>query len=135
MGMLEWSDALSVGVGEIDVQHQGLVEMVNRLYDSMKSDSAAVVLLATVEEMRAYAVVHFDTEERLMAGHAYPELGGHMAEHRDFTAKVSQVQSDCGSGKCALSMDILNFLSNWLVTHIHDTDKKLGAFLVAKGVH
>jgi hemerythrin len=31
-------------------------------------------------------------------------------------------------------MDILNFLSHWLVTHINGTDKTLGTFLSGKGV-
>ena len=35
MALLQWSENLSVGVVEMDRQHQKLVELVNRLYQAM----------------------------------------------------------------------------------------------------
>lgn len=134
MPMLEWNDSLSISVAEVDTQHKGLVDMVNTLYDSMKGEAAAAMLLGIVDEMRRYTEVHFGTEEKLMDQYAYPDTPAHKAEHRDFISKVAQVENDCKIGKSTLSMDVLNFLSNWLVTHINGTDKRLGMFLSGKGV-
>jgi len=33
-----------------------------------------------------------------------------------------------------LSMDVMNFLKNWLSKHISDTDKKYGKYLNDKGL-
>ncbi len=134
MSMLEWNDSLSVKVPDIDEQHKSLVNMVNTLYDAMKDKADGTILLGIVNDMRQYTEVHFSTEERYMERYADPEFVRHKAEHVDFIAKVNQVESDCKSGKCSLSMDILNFLSSWLVTHINGTDKKMGAFLVKQGL-
>ena len=87
-----------------------------------------------VDEMKKYAASHFATEEKHMKAHAYPDFVTHKAEHDKFVTKVLQVEKDCKSGKCAMSMDILNFLSNWLVDHIKGTDKKYGPFLNERGL-
>jgi len=134
MPMLEWNDSLSIRVAEVDAQHKGLVDMVNTLHDSMRGDAGGEALLGIVNDMRRYCDEHFRTEERLMESHAYPDAPAHMTEHQDFTAKVAQVESDCKTGKASLSMDILNFLCDWLVTHIDGQDKKLGQYLVSRGV-
>jgi hemerythrin len=134
MAMLTWNDRLSVSIRELDDQHKKLVAMVNNLHDSMKSGKDDTVLLNIVDEMKKYAASHFGTEERYMKQHAYPEFPAHKAEHDKFVAKVLQVEKDLKSGKCAMSMDILNFLSSWLVDHIKGTDKKYGPFLNERGI-
>lgn len=134
MPMLEWNDDLSVMVAEVDEQHKKCVDMVNELYDSMRSSSSDETLLKIVDDMRNYTEFHFTTEEKLMEQYGFNGLQEHKQEHEEFIAKVGQVEGDCQSGKGSLDMEVLNFLSNWLVTHINDTDKKMGEFLASKGV-
>ncbi len=132
--MLDWSDSLSVHVEEIDAQHKSLVGMVNRLYDAMTANHSKQALTEIVNDMREYSEVHFATEEQYMDRCNYPDRDAHKSEHRDFIAKAAEVERDYRQGKISLSMDVLNFLSNWLVTHINDTDKKLGEFLSTQGL-
>lgn len=134
MPMLQWNQELSINIAEVDAQHSTLVDMVNNLYDSMTAGSDEAVLLNTVNRMANYTVEHFSTEERHMEKYNDPGMPAHKEEHRDFVEKVLQVEEDLKSGRVVLSMDILNFLSSWLVTHINGTDKKMGAFLVENGV-
>lgn len=134
MVMLTWNDRLSVNIKEIDDQHKKLVDMVNNLHDSMKSGKGDTVLMKIVDEMKKYAASHFALEEKYMKTHAYPDFTKHKGEHDKFVAKVLQVEKDCKSGKCAMSMEILNFLSNWLVDHIKGTDKKYGPYLNERGL-
>jgi hemerythrin len=135
MALLTWNDRLSVNIREIDAQHKKLVDMVNGLHDAMKEGKAEAILMKIVAEMKTYAASHFGLEERYLKNHAYPEYTVHKSEHDKFVAKVIQVEKDCKSGKCAMSMDILNFLSDWLVNHIKGTDKKYGPFLNNLGIH
>jgi len=133
MAMLEWNDSLSCHVAVVDTQHKKLVDMVNTLYDSMKGESTDAALLNIVDEMTKYTVYHFNTEEELMDQYDDPETEAHKNEHKDFIDKVAKVEADLKNGSAVLSMDILNFLSGWLVTHINDTDKKMGTYLASKG--
>jgi hemerythrin len=135
MALMTWNDRLSVQIREIDSQHKKLVDMVNELHDSMKEGKAETILMQIVGDMKHYAASHFGLEEQYMKKHNYPDYPAHKIEHDKFVAKVVQVEKDCKSGKCAMSMDILNFLSNWLVNHIKGTDKKYGPFLNNCGVH
>lgn len=133
MPMLEWNDGLSIHVAEIDAQHQELVDMVNTLHDSMVDGADERILFDIVERMLRYTNVHFGTEETYMAQYAYPETAAHKAEHADFMTKAAQVAADQRAAKQGLSMEVLNFLGDWLVTHINGSDKRLGEFLVSKG--
>ena len=133
MSMLMWSDSLSVSIAEIDEQHKGLVEMVNRVHDLLVSgESGRPQVLDVIEDMRRYSVEHFGTEERYMDQFEYPEAPAHKLKHQEFIDKVTEIESGCANGACVLTMDILNYLSEWLVTHINDTDKKMGEFLKDK---
>jgi len=134
MPLLEWSEDLSTHVRDIDAQHKGLVDMANRLHDGMMREESKAFLQDILAETAQYAVEHFGTEERYMDAHGYPDSAAHKAEHHAFVVKVQGIAADCSSGRCALSMDILNFLCGWLVTHISDTDKALGAYLNGRGV-
>ena len=64
MALLQWSDALSVGVVEIDRQHQKLVTMINDLNDAMRAGKGKDALGKTIAELIAYAATHFKTEEK-----------------------------------------------------------------------
>lgn len=134
MAMLAWNDRLSVNIKEIDDQHKKLVEMINNLHDAMKGGKGDAVVFGIVDQMKKYAASHFALEEKHMKAHNYPDFVKHKAEHDKFVAKVLQVEKDCKSGKCAMSMDILNFLSTWLVDHIKGTDKKYGPYLNERGI-
>jgi len=135
MSLLVWNDRLSVNIREIDAQHKKLVDMVNGLHDAMKEGKAETMLMKIIADMKQYAASHFGMEEQYLKNHGYPDYPAHKMEHDKFVAKVIQVEKDCKSGKCAISMDILNFLSNWLVNHIKGTDKKYSQFLNNLGIH
>lgn len=132
--MLQWNDGLSISIAKIDAQHRTLVDMINTLYDSMTTNSDKTVVLDIVNHMANYTVEHFGTEERYMEKYLYPRMPAHQKEHRFFVEKVLQVKNNLENETTIISMDILNFLSSWLVTHINGTDKKMGAFLAEQGL-
>ena len=130
MAMLEWNDKLSVGIHEIDAQHKGLVEIINTVHDNMISGDCPESFLSTiVEDLHHYAAVHFGIEEGLMDQYNYPDIVNHKNKHTEFIDKIVSVANGHGRGTCSINMDILNYLSDWLITHINITDKELGRFL------
>ncbi|MGI6102630.1 MAG: hypothetical protein ACOYET_09155 [Bacillota bacterium] len=40
MALIQWSDELSVGVRELDAQHQRLIQMINELNEAMLQGKA-----------------------------------------------------------------------------------------------
>lgn len=134
MALIQWNDSLSVGVAEIDKQHQKLVQMLNDLHDAMRQAKGASVLGPLVNGLIDYAGTHFKTEERYFTRFAYPEADQHKKLHADFVAKVTDFKSRFEANTVGLSMDIMNFLSNWLQNHIKGEDKKYTACFKANGL-
>lgn len=121
---MKWSDDLSVGVDEINAQHQRLIELINTLHDAMIAKQGKTAVSGIIDELAAYTVTHFKTEERYMEQFHYPGYLSHKREHESFVEKVGSFQNDFNAGKLGLSIEIMNFLRDWVSNHIKGTDKK-----------
>ena len=64
-----------------------------------------------------------------MTTHGYPEVAQHAAEHRALTEKVLSFQADFESGKALMTVQVLQFLRDWLSHHIAESDTKYAPFL------
>lgn len=135
MAMFEWKDEYSVNIKEIDDQHKQLVAMVNELHEAMMQQRAKDALGGLLNKLVSYCANHFAVEERLMETHGYPDFASHKAKHEKMTAKVAALQSDFKSGKVNLTIEVSQFLKDWLDKHILGTDKKYAAHLNSKGVN
>ena len=134
MAFIQWNDSLSVGVAEIDKQHQKLVQMINDLHDAMRQAKGNTVLGPLVSGLIDYAGTHFKSEERYFTRFAYPDTDAHKRAHADFVAKVLDFKVKFEANTIGLSMDVMTFLSNWLQAHIKGEDKKYTACFNANGL-
>ena len=64
MALMKWDESFSVGVKEIDAQHQKLVAMINELHAAMKEGKVHDVLGEIISGMAKYTIFHFETEEK-----------------------------------------------------------------------
>ncbi|MGA9763558.1 MAG: bacteriohemerythrin [Rhodomicrobium sp.] len=135
MPYMEWSDKLSVGIASIDAQHKKLVEMANGLFDAMKAGHGKEVLGKTLDGLVSYTVTHFNYEEQLFAKTSYPGAAGHKQEHEALKKQVQAIQEKMKLGvSFAQSMEVMEFLKNWLLNHILGSDKAYSPHLAAKGI-
>ena len=134
MPLLSWKAEYSVNIKEVDDQHKKLIEMINELNDAMGQGKAKDVLGAILGRLVSYAASHFAMEERLLQAHGYEEYQDHKEKHEKMTAKVLELQRQFKDGKAAMTIEVMNFLKNWLDKHILGTDMKYSAFLNSKGV-
>jgi methyl-accepting chemotaxis protein/hemerythrin len=135
MPYFNWTDDLSVNIQSIDDQHKKLINMINNFYDSFKSGQSSKKLVELVEGLKEYTLYHFSAEEELLAKHGYPGYDAHEEQHISFVEKVDDVQRRIKSGKMVVSVEVTNFLKDWLANHIKKTDREYSSFLVEKGVH
>lgn len=134
MSLIIWNNTLSVNIRNIDLQHQRLVDMINKLHESMKKRESNSVLSAILNDMVAYTLVHFKSEEDLFEKYGYPAWLEHKREHEQFIKKVEEFVSEFKSGNKILSIEVLNFLTGWLSQHIKIQDKAYTNFLNDKGI-
>ncbi len=124
MALFEWKDSYSVGIKTIDDQHKMLVANLNELHEAMLNREANEVISGILKGLSDYVGVHFSYEEGLLKRHNYPDFPAHKKLHEEFVAKVEKFNQDDKEGRLMLSMEVMNFLRDWLKTHIKGTDAK-----------
>lgn len=131
---MPWNSSLSVNISQIDDQHKKLVAMVNDLHKAMKLKKSNMVMGGILDRLIEYTATHFATEEKLFAKYGYPEEKPHVEMHRKLVEQALDIQKKFKSGDAMISMDLMDFLKDWLVNHIQKTDKKYSSFLRDHGV-
>lgn len=134
MALIQWDDSFSVKVAEIDRQHQQLIGMINDLNDAMRQGKGKAVLGKIINGLINYTTTHFITEEKYFEKFGYPAADSHKKTHTDFVKKVSEFKDEFEKGNITLSIQVLDFLSDWLQNHIKGVDKKYGPFFNEKGL-
>lgn len=130
---MKWTDEYSVGIEELDEQHKHLVNLVNDLHGAMRVGKGREVVATVLTELVAYTVYHFQAEERLFEQYEYPERVEHKRQHDDLTAKVAELKEAFDRGKAMITIEIMDFLSDWLNVHILKQDNAYSAFLRSRG--
>jgi hemerythrin-like metal-binding protein len=134
MPLFTWDASYSVGIKDYDDHHKHLFDLINQLHDAMIQGRGNMELGKIVKELVDYTQFHFSSEEAKFAQFVYPETTKHRAEHNAFKAKVMEFQAKITAGQIGLSIEVANFLKEWLLNHIKIEDKKYSPFLKAKGV-
>jgi hemerythrin len=134
MALIDWNNNYSVKVREIDEQHKKLVLMINVLHSSMKEGKGREIIGEILDELVKYTVYHFSFEESLFAKFGYADMRNHVSQHNNLVEKVKDFVAKYQSGSSIVTIELLNFLKDWLTNHIVGADKQYSAFLNSKGV-
>ncbi|MDR5659608.1 bacteriohemerythrin [Serpentinicella sp. ANB-PHB4] len=137
--MFNWRDEFSCKISNFDNQHKKLFELGDHLHDLVSSQSDQDnydEIMDTLYELKEYTVYHFKAEEALMEKHRYPKLLSHKIEHDLFIDEVNKLfKKDVDDDQVKVSMDILQFIANWIENHILKSDSLYGEFLNKQGVY
>ncbi|MBI3564746.1 MAG: bacteriohemerythrin [Elusimicrobia bacterium] len=133
---VSWSaDEYGVGVQAFDAQHQELFRMINELYAAMAAGSGGSAQAGrTIAALADYAKEHFGEEEAAMRKTAYPDFVRHKAAHDKFVHEVAEFKAKYDAGTALLTGEILDFLKDWLLSHIKTIDRSYSAYLNQRGV-
>ena len=134
MVLIEWSESYSVHIKEIDDQHKKLIEIINRLHDSMKAGKGKEAISGILSELIDYTGYHFRTEEDLFQQYGYPDFVKHKEEHDELTQKAIDLKTSFDEERLMNTIEIIIFLKDWLNTHILGADMNYSVFLNNKGV-
>ncbi|MCF6366715.1 MAG: bacteriohemerythrin [Bacteroidales bacterium] len=126
-----WEREYETGVEKIDSQHKKLVEMINQLYKDLVINNNINSLNEVIMDLKIYTIFHFSTEEKLFKKYNYQgeDYISHIKKHEQFKKKIADCLGDTTSSKKELAYNISEYLKNWLIHHILDTDMKFASFL------
>lgn len=134
MSLFIWDESFSVHVSMFDQQHKHLINLVNELHNAMKKGSVKEVLEPLLNDLVRYTQEHFAEEERLMQETHYPGYLAHKQAHATFVDKVTEFQSHYKESKTKLSLDVMEFLVEWVKNHIKTVDHGYGPYLNERGI-
>lgn len=130
--MYEMKPEYFTGIELIDEEHKQLFEYANEAYELLqmeftpdKYDHISDIL----QKLREYTKKHFADEEAYMESIQYKRLFTQKVQHQEFIAKLEEFNLEHlgEEGKQEEQiMDILNFLTDWLVNHILYVDGLIG---------
>jgi len=132
--LIKWSDSYSVGYPEIDNQHIKLVNLINKLYDAFSEGKVSSVIEPILNEMIEYTDYHFKNEEKLFEKYQYPEKEEHKKIHGEFIKKAYSFLASHKNGDVLFTYDLMNFLRDWLVSHIQDSDREYTNYFKGKNI-
>ena len=132
MPFLNWEPRYSTG-SAMDAEHKTWFAILNRLHDAMSQGKGRDVQQKILTEILAYTRTHFAHEEALLQAWNYPELPAHRQLHITFTRKVQELEKKMNSGLPVLSLELMDFLKDWLGNHILTHDVKYGTWKKAIG--
>jgi hemerythrin-like metal-binding protein len=136
MEFMTWTSDLSVGVEVLDGDHKRLIGIINQLHYGIRAGHDRQILEAVLDELVDYTRFHFTREEEMLLKAGYTATPAHMMEHEKFIDQISKLQKRIRSAPVAmLDLELMDFLRDWLFSHIKVSDKKYGTHLNAHGLY
>lgn len=128
--MYEFKEEFRTGIEIIDQEHAKLFEIADRAYVTLMDEFIADkfdYIIDILKELEEYSVVHFQHEEEYMMSIRYKKLFSQKAEHQEFIEKFESYHlDDIDENQKVVMLEILDYLGNWLVHHILESDKFIG---------
>jgi hemerythrin len=132
---IQWNDSYVTGIKTVDEQHKALFEMLNGFYAALRQKRTQESLLELLDSLVGYTHYHFTTEEELMAKYGFLLSLDHISQHRDFIEKITDWNKRAANGQLLISLEVTNYLRDWLVEHIAIKDRSMCAYLKGRGVN
>lgn len=133
MQKIEFTEDLRLDITVVDDQHRKLVDLINGLIDLEADEAGSEAIPRALDELADYIEIHFQTEEEMMKAVDYPAFAEHRQQHAKFVKKTLQFNRDYRNREETLGVDMLIFLSTWLIEHIKGEDPKFVPFFKAQG--
>jgi len=137
MSLLYWGQYLSVNIEIFDNQHKNIIQYINELRDLYHEKNEAPSLQELLTKLTAYVHEHLALEEEYFEKYNYPHAEEHVQEHRLFAKTMNHFQDNIHANRDQKEtiLELLGFLSDWLMSHIQQTDKAYTDFFNKKGIH
>ena len=128
MEQFKWTDSYSVGVKEIDEQHQEFFRITNDLikHADKKAETTKDRIMELVRALNDYALFHLGTEEKYFTEFDCA-FQTHIQTHNAFREQVKKffgyVNTSASDYK-SIASDMALFCGHWLAQHIFVMDKE-----------
>ena len=129
--MFEMKPEYYIGIDMIDQEHKQLFDYASEAYELLQEEFTPDKydkFDAILEKLRHYTVIHFSDEAAYMESIQYKKIFTQKIQHQEFINKldefIDQHEKD-EENQDEQIMDILNYLTDWLINHILHVDGQI----------
>ena len=115
-----WNPEYDLGIPILDEQHRGIVTIINSLHYGTQRSYIKNILSPTIDMLRSYADIHFQTEEHFLKTIDYPGTANHCLLHQEYTSKLAGIERESSVDKDP--HQLMRFLKKWWLGHICEED-------------
>jgi hemerythrin len=130
MALIEWRDDFSVGVPDVDHEHQELIRLINELHDAMSHDNSDVTVMDFLGEIYAHVAAHFALEEKIMRERNYDQYSDHKADHEALLDELRDIMDDYEENAFFSDDIFANAVGSWFSDHFRNRDARLHKHLL-----
>lgn len=131
---LEWNDKYSVGVTEIDLQHQKMFTVINNLIDVIQNTPTNESLIEIINSLVEYKKYHFATEEKYFKEFNYEGATDHIGAHHSFNEKLENIEKKYQDNPISMAYELIDFLEDWLIDHLQTKDQEYKECFASHGL-
>ncbi|MDH3979231.1 MAG: bacteriohemerythrin [Gammaproteobacteria bacterium] len=125
MSMIEWKDEFSVGIPDVDHEHQQLIGLINELHNAMSGKNAAMTVTDFLGEIHAHVAAHFALEEKIMREKKYDQYEDHKRDHERLLDEISDIMDDYEENAFYSDEVFTSTLEHWFSDHFKTRDARL----------
>jgi hemerythrin len=125
MALLQWKDQYSVGIEAVDHEHRELIDLINKLYGQLSTNSGKDAIEAFFGDLLRAISAHFALEERFMREHGYHDLDAHKRDHEQLLDEIRDIMDEFAAHETAAGNDLAARLESWFGRHFETHDARL----------
>lgn len=130
----EFTDDYLINVPLIDGEHEELFKIISQVNEIVRlgvEQSDSDEINEVISRLRNYTVEHFKDEEEYMESINFPELDVQKRAHSAFLSKIDTLDMNEIMSNPQENMEhLVEFLTQWLITHILHMDMKIGKYKI-----
>ena len=129
MVLVEWRDEFSIGIEEVDYEHQELIDLINESYDEAQQKGSILAAMDCLGEIFEKISAHFALEEKVMKELNYDQYADHKEDHELLLDKIRDIMEDISTLN---EEQFGEQLKDWFVNHFSTKDARFHKFLHQK---
>lgn len=130
MALIEWRKEFTVGVPAVDHEHQGMIELLNELHESLEGKADKEAVSRFLGEVHARIAAHFALEEQIMRDRRYDQYEDHKADHERLLDDIRDIMDRHEAGAYIdYEAELSAHLREWFTAHFKTKDARLHKML------
>jgi len=130
VSVLIWNPEWETGIPLIDQQHRQLLGQFEMLLVAIREGNPGDQIPPLLAFLSDYVETHFSTEEKHMQATRYPGFIDHKVIHDDMRVQVAKLVDDYQKDPSIMTVEVFDFLTDWLVGHINEHDRSMARHIV-----